>query len=182
MTLAIAPDIDTVMTKLRALLLDVLPATMEVIQGPVNRAAQPKGGHVVMTHLYDMRLRTNQTTLHRPTDPAPAPGSADIEQGTEIHIQLDFYGGVNFPASAPAQWVVAFSTIFRDEYAVDALAPEAAPLYADDARMIPLVTGEEQYRVRYACTAHIQYNPVTTKPQQFADELTVSTIDANILE
>jgi hypothetical protein len=182
MTLPVSPDIDTVMTKLRALLLDILPATIEVIQGPVNRAAQPKGGHVVITHLYDMRLRTNETTYTRPTDPAPAAGTADIEQGTEIHVQLDFYGGTNFPASAPAQWAIAASTIFRDEYAVAALAPEAAPLYIDDARMIPLVTGEEQYRVRYACTAHIQYNPVTTKPQQFADELVISTIDANILE
>jgi hypothetical protein len=182
MTLPVAPDLDAVLIKLRALLLDVLPADAEVITGPVNRAAQPKGGHVVMTHLYDLRLRTNQTTLIRPTAPAPAAGSADIEQGTEIHIQLDFYGGVNFPASAPAQWAAAVSTIFRDEYAVTALAPEAAPLYIDDARMIPLVTGEEQYRVRYASTAHLQYNPVTTKPQQFAEELTVSTIDANILE
>jgi hypothetical protein len=181
-TLPISPDIDTVMTKLRALLLDVLPAAMQVIQAPVNRAAQPKGGHVVMTHLYDMRLRTNETTYIRPTDPAPAAGTADIEQGTEIHVQLDFYGGDNFPASAPAQWVAAVSTIFRDEYAVEALAPEAAPLYIDDARMIPLVTGEEQYRVRYACTAHIQYNPVTTKPQQFAEELVISTVEAQILE
>lgn len=182
MTLAITPDIDAVMTKLGALILDVLPAGMQVIQAPVNRAAQPKGGHVVMTHLYDMRLRTNVTRYNLPVGPAPAAGSADMEQGTEIHVQLDFYGGTNFAPSAPAQWAAAVSTIFRDEYAVTALAPEAAPLYIDDARMIPLVTGEEQYRVRYACTAHIQYNPVTTKPQQFADVLVVSTIDTNILE
>jgi hypothetical protein len=182
MTLPVSPDIDAVLTKLRALILDVLPALVEVITGPINRAAQPKGGHVVMTHLFDMRLRTNETTYRRPTDPAPATGFADIEQGTEIHVQLDFYGGTNFPTSAPAQWAAAMSTIFRDEYAVEALAPEAAPLYIDDARMIPLVTGEEQYRVRYASTAHLQYNPVTTKPQGFAEELVISTIDANILE
>lgn len=182
MTLPVAPDIDAVMTKLGALIADMLPATIIVLQAPINRSAQPKGGHVVMTHLYDMRLRTNETTYTRPTDPAPAAGTADIEQGTEIHVQLDFYGGVNFAPSAPAQWAAAMSTIFRDEYAVAALAPEAAPLYIDEARMIPLVTGEEQYRVRYAATAHIQYNPVTTKPQQFAEELVISTVEAQILE
>jgi hypothetical protein len=161
----------------------VLPAGIEVIQGPVNRAAQPKGGHVVMTPLFDVRLRTNVTTYRRP-DPLPAPnaGFADMEQGTEVHVQLDYYGGVGVAASAPNQWAMAVCTIFRDEYAVTALAPEAAPLYIDDARMIPLVTGEEQYLIRYASTAHLQYNPVTTKPQEFAEQLGVTLIEADILE
>lgn len=182
MTLAIAPDLDAVMTRLRALILDVLPSGIEVIQGPVNRVAQPKGPHVVMTPLFDMRLRTNVTRYNRPTDPPPAIGSADIEQGTEVHVQLDFYGGVGATPSAPNQWAMAVCTIFRDEYAADALAPEAAPLYIDDARMIPLVVGEEQYLVRYSSTAHLQYNPVTTKPQEFAEQLGVTLIDAETLE
>jgi hypothetical protein len=182
MTLPVSPDIDAVMTLLAALLIDVLPSGIDVVQGPVNRAAQPRGGHVVMTHLFSQRTRTNVTRYNRPTDPAPAAGTADMEQGTEIHVQLDFYGGLGVAPSAPAQWAIAFSTIFRDEYAVDALAPTAAPLYIDDARMIPLVTGEEQFLVRYACTARLQYNPVTTKPQQFAEELDVSLFEASILE
>jgi hypothetical protein len=182
MTLPITPDVDAVMTKLRALVLDVLPAGIECIQGPINRAAQPKGPHVVITILFDGRLRMNVTRYTRPVDPPPAAGTADIEQGTELHVQLDYYGGVGASMSAPNQWAIAFQTAFNDEYAVDMLAPEAAPLYIDDARMIPLVTGEEQYLSRWASTARLQYNPVTTKPQQFAEQLDVVLIDAENLE
>ena len=182
MTLPITPDVDAVMAKLGALLIDVLPAGVPPIQAPVNRAAQPKGPHVVMTLLFDGRLRTVVTTYRRPAPlPAPNDGFADMEQGTEIHVQLDYYGGVGVSPAAPHAWSKAFQTAFNDEYAVDALAPEAAPLYIDDARMIPLITGEEQYLVRWSQTARLQYNPVTTKPAQFAEQLSVTAIDVETL-
>lgn len=183
MTLPIAPDADTVVAKLGALLIDILPPGVPPIQGPVNRAAQPTGPHVVMTVLFDGRLRTNVTTYRRPAPlPAPNDGFADMEAGTELHVQLDFYGGEGVSPSAPNQWAIAFRTAFNDEYAVDMLAPEAAPLYIDDARMIPLITGEEQYLARWTSTARLQFNPVTTKPAQFAEQLDAILIDVENLE
>ncbi len=61
------------------------------------------------------------------------------------------------------------------------LAPDCAPLYIDNARRMPFVTGEEQYYPRYSSTAVLQYNPVTAIPQQFADEASATVIDVETL-
>jgi hypothetical protein len=52
---------------------------------------------------------------------------------------------------------------------VDALAPNCVPLYSDDPRRAPLVTGEEQWQDRWIVVAQIEYLPVTTIPQDFAN-------------
>jgi hypothetical protein len=69
--------------------------------------------------------------------------------------------------------------LWRDEYGCNMLNPEASPLYTDDARMVPLVTGEEQYLERYVLTAVLQTNPVTTVSQQFADTANVGLINVD---
>lgn len=176
MTLTVSPDLTAVFTKLRAYLLDpdagIVPVGTPVIRGPINRAAQPAQDHVIMTPTYRRRLRTNVET---DVDPFPGPGSGSvrIEQGVACTVQVDFYG-----ASA-ANWLDAFSTIWRSEYACNHLAPECQPLYADEGRMVPLTTGEEQYLERWTVSAVLQYNPVTTTPQQFAGtaEVTVINVD-----
>jgi hypothetical protein len=175
MTLTVSLDLTAVFTKLRAYMLDpdagIVPVGTPVIRGPINRAPQPAVDHVILTPVYRRRLRTNVET---DVDPFPAPGgTVRIEQGTQLNIQVDFYG------AQASSWLDAFSTIWRSEYAVAALAPECAPLYADEGRMVPLTTGEEQYLERWTVTAVLQYNPVTTTPQQFAGtaEVTVINVD-----
>lgn len=174
MSLSTTPTQDDVFTALRAMLLGIVPAGTIVLRGPVDRAAQPVGDHIVITPLFRARLRTNIPTDHPPPDGPDPNGTVSYEQGTRLEIQVDFYG-----ETAASNWMDAFTTVFRSEYAVDALAPTCAPLYADDGRMVPLVTGEEQYLERWMVRAVLQYNPVTTAPQQYADTLGITLINVD---
>jgi hypothetical protein len=172
MTVLVAPNLDALFLKLQPFIGLIVPAGTPIMRAPLNRVAQPAVDHVMMTHLFFKRLRTNVTTYD---DPAPEsmPGTALAEKGTEVHVQVDFYG------SLAADWSEAFETLFRSEFATEALAPVCAPLYADEARMIPLVTGEQQYLERYAVTAVLQYNPVAFTPQQFADSASVVLVEVD---
>ena len=46
-----------------------------------------------------------------------------------------------------------------------------AAFYCSDGMQSPLVTGEQQWEGRWTLTASLQYNPVVTVPQDFADVL-----------
>lgn len=172
MTLTVSPTQNAVCIKLDALVVDIVPTGTPVLRGPINRAAQPPTDHVIYTPIFLNRLRTNVETDVDPF-PTPGPGTMRLEQGTRLDFQVDFYGAL------AADWAAMFATIMRSEYGVDKLAPEAAPLYADDARMLPLVTGEEQYLERWMVRAVLQYNPVTTVLQQYADTATVDIINVD---
>ncbi len=175
MPLVVAPTLETVYTKLRTLVLSVVPAGVEVVQGMNNRVAPPARdpGYVRMTAVLQQRLRTNVTTYTDPDQPPTPPfidGVAALEQGTKLTVQLDCYGATG------ADWAAMLSTVLRSEYACDVLAPEAAPLYADEPKLNPYVDGEKQYEPCWIVGAVLQYNPVTSTPQQFADTLAVNPI------
>lgn len=176
MTLTVAPNLTAVATKVRAYLLDpvagIVPVGTPVIRGPINRAAQPAVDHVVFTVVARRRIRTNVETDVDPY-PAPDPGTVKIEAGMMLNVQVDFYGGLS------GDWAAILSTVWRSEYAVNHLAPDCAPLYADDGRMVPLTTGEEQYLERWTVSAMLQYNPVTTTLQEFASAATVVLINVD---
>lgn len=174
MSLSSTPTQDDVFTALRALCLLIVPAGTIVLRGPVDRAAQPVDDHIVLTPIYRNRLRTNITTDNPPPDGPDPNGTVAMEQGTKLEIQVDFYG-----ETAASNWMDQFTTVFRSEYAVDALKPTCSPLYADEGTQMPLVTGEEQYLERWLVRAFVQYNPVTTAPQQYADtlEVTLTNVD-----
>jgi hypothetical protein len=174
-----APELAAISARIGAFLAAIVPSGTEIIQGPVNRAPQPTGSHVMFTYLFEQRLRTNVSTYD---DTDPEAGLRLIEQGTELHVQFDFYAASDSDMQAVARWAAAVSTLWRDEYGVDALAPEASPLYIDNARGAPLALGEEQYVGRWISTAVAQYNPVTTVPQEFADEAEITLVLANALE
>lgn len=106
-----------------------------------------------------------------------ATGAKQIEQGTEVVIQLDVHG--------PASWdnAVTISTLFRDEYAVQQFADQPSsvvPLYADDPRQAPFDNEGRQYENRWIVEVHMQINPVLSPAQQYADEvaLTLKSVDA----
>lgn len=169
-----APDItlENVYTDLRAFLLAVLEAPVEVIQGLGNRVPQPLGDHVVMTASFQGRLSTN---IHTYDDPFPVvPGELAIEMKTRVDIQLDCYGANS------ASMATVLMAVLRDPVACEALAPTCQPLYCDEARLIPLVTGEEQYLERWSLTGVLQYNPVITTPQQFAGAATVELVNVDV--
>jgi hypothetical protein len=152
-----------------------LPAT-QVVQGTINRAAMPENGFVNVQALFRKRLRTN---VHYLVDPSDG-GTQDLEEGVELVVQIDCYSPAGAYTIGGEDWATLLSTTLRDEYGCAALAPTLSPLYADEARMIPLTDGEDQYEERWSLDAHFQYNPVTTIPQQFADVLGLTMIDVPV--
>lgn len=144
-----------------------------VIQGLPNRAAMPAAapGFAMMQVTATQRLRTNQETWDLTS---PSPDHLDVEQGTQVRMQLDLYGG------ASGDWAVILCTLLRSEYACTVLAgadpanPVVVPLFSADPFLAPLSDSEEQYEDRWTVEAVLQYNPVTSVPMQFADTLTVT--------
>lgn len=170
MSASITPVPTDVQNAVQAFIKGLLPTNTPIVFGIQNRVAMPQTGFVLITPLYQMRLSTNMDTYDDMFPDAGATFSA--EQDTRIDMQLDFYG-----PNAGA-WAAMISTLWRDEYGVNALSPNCAPLYIDDARMMPLTTAEEQYLQRFTSTGVLQYNPVTTLPQQFAGAAVADLIDA----
>jgi len=167
MTLTVSPTLPQVFADIRAFLLSIVPAGTIVLKGPVNRAAQPAVDHIVVTPTYRKRLRTNEYTDD------PINQTTAMEEGVQLDAQIDCYGGTLAP-----DWATMIETVFRSEYATQALTT-CQPLYADDARQIPLTTGEEQYLQRWMVRAVLQYNPVTTTVQQSATALSVTTVNVD---
>lgn len=174
MSLVVAPALDDVFTALGDFLETVLPVGVPVIQMPTNRTAMPPAdpGFVGMTARMQGRIMTNLDKWN-PQDVAPT--TIDIEQAVQLTMQLDCYGAQS------GDWATILSTVLRDEFSIDALkATPIVPLYTDEPRFAPLVDGEEQYERRWIVEAYIQYNPVTSTPQQFADTLDVGLINVDV--
>lgn len=172
MTFVVTPTLEQVYTKLRPLVFDAVPDNVEVIQGLDNRVGLPPAnpGFVVMTAILQMRLRTN---VNRYVDPSVSPSDLNIEQGTRLTVQLDCYGLLS------GDWAAILSTLLRSDYAVGVLAPEVAPLYADEPKLAPLVNSERQYEQRWIVGGVLQYNPVTTTPIESATALDVDLISVD---
>lgn len=100
------------------------------------------------------------------------PGTQTLEEGVEVRVQIDCYG------PSACDWANILSATLRDPYGCTALAPTLTPLYADDARMMPLIDAEQQYEERWSLDACFQVNFVTTVQQQYTDdlELTVENV------
>jgi hypothetical protein len=172
MSAVVTPIPDDVFTALRAFILGVIGGSpaVEVIKGLGNRVAMPPAPFIAMTSLFQIPLATNVDTW----DPsAPAPTQISVERDTRFDIQIDCYG----PNSGA--WAAMLTMLFRDDYACRALAPNCQPLYAEDARQMAFVSGEQQYIERWSFTAAIQYNPTTVLPQAFADVLAIDLINVN---
>lgn len=177
MTLTVTPAFNTLYPKLAdfiAGILPTVPSAPPVIQMPNNRTSMPPPvpGFVGMTARVQRRLATNFEAWTR--DPMVPPTEVAKLQPIAVAIQLDFYGADS------NDWAVMFSTVFRDEYGCEQLAPLMAPLYCDDPRFAPLDNGEEEYESRWIVTAYVQYNPVTSTPQQFADSLEATLINVDV--
>lgn len=172
MTLVVSPTLAQIYVPLRAWLLTVLPNNVQVVQGINNRVPSPPidPGYVVMQAVLQNRLRTN---IDRWDESDLLADEIAIEQGTQLTVQLDCYGALS------SDWAVMLSTLLRDEAACTALAPLMAPLYANDPILAPWVDGEEQYEERWIVGAVLQYNPVTSTAQEFANAAEVALINVD---
>lgn len=150
-----------------------------VLQGLPNRTAMPLAspGFATMQLTRGQRLNTNIDTWD-PTDPAPT--EIDSETHWQERMQLDFYGATS------GDWARVVAGLWRDEYTCLALAgsgglanPTCQPLYHDEPIEAPLEDDEKQYEQRWTVQTYLQYNPVTSIPQDFASSLSVTLINVD---
>lgn len=104
-----------------------------------------------------------------------ASGTVTIMQPVQTTVQIDVHG----PNSFDNVWKI--STLFRDAYAVNSFAAQGfdvTPLYNDDPRQVPFLNENQQIETRWTVDLHMQANQtVSGLPQQFADELNITTTD-----
>ncbi len=173
MSTTISPTQLAVYVRLEAFLQFILPTGTPVVQGLQNRVPTPSGAYVSMLAIIQKRLATNIETYSDPED-APEDATRTVQQNTRVDMQLDFYG------PNAADWSAMAETLWRDDEGCRLLAPDCQPLFADESRQSPLVTGEEQYQQRWTLTATLQYNPSIALPQQFADAAVVGLINVDV--
>lgn len=159
---------------LRAFLLSVLPAGVEVVRAQDNRVPQPLAADfVVMTIIGRGRLATNTVTYSD-----GGPGQAQERhalQPTQVTVQLDIHG----PESSNTVQII--STLFRDGYGCDQFTAsgfDVQPLHCSDPRQAPFLNESQQIESRWTIDAVMQANPVVTSQQQFAADLRFSPVGA----
>lgn len=159
---------------LRAFLLSVLPAGVEVIRAQDNRVPQPLAADfVVMTIIARGRLATNTVTYD---DGWPSQAQErHALQPTQVTVQLDIHG----PESSNTVQII--STLFRDGYGCDKFTAsgfDVQPLFCSDPRQAPFLNESQQVESRWTIDAVMQANPVVTSPQDFAAALQMNPIGA----
>lgn len=152
--------IDQVMDALAAFIKIFLPDGAQVIRAQVNRVAPPPSPFVEIKEIFEVDLNLPYDDFQGKTQ------ITNITASTKIDIQVDFYG------AASGDYCKAFKQALRTEWGYNQFPPGVKPLYSDDGRQMPLITGEEQYETRWTLTASLQYNPIVTVPQQSATVLT----------
>lgn len=163
-----------VLAGLRAVLTGILPDGVVIVRGQANMVPEPRvADFIVMTPTTRGRLATNVDSWDEAN---PDPLVLTRAQATEMDVQLDIHG----PASTDNAQLI--STLFRDEYAVQAFVDAGvavAPLYADDGHQVPFINAENQYEDRWVMNVAMQATPIVSTGQQFADTLTVGLIEVD---
>jgi hypothetical protein len=136
------------------------------IRGEVNRVAMPVEPLIVLTELMSSDLEIPLT------DYQPAAGTATIQGPTKITIQADFYGDQG------GDLCRAVKQAIRTGWGFDQFPANIRPLYSEDGRQVPFISGEQQYERRWILTIALQYGPTVTVPQQFANQAAASIITA----
>lgn len=137
--------------------LQLFVGSAEIVRAQANRVPMPQGPCVVLTELLQVDLETPSI------DALPLVNQATATGPKRIDIQIDFYG------PSAGDWCAAVKGVYRTHYATSAFSDGVKPLYCSDGLQSPLVTGEQQWESRWTLTASLQYNPVVTVPQEYAD-------------
>lgn len=141
----------------------------DIIRAQVNRVPMPSLPCVVLTELFHVDLRVPSQ------DYDVLNAEVDLSASNRIDIQVDFYG------DSAGDYCRSVETAFRTMWGFDMFPAGIKPLYTSDGIQSPLISGEQQYVSRWTLTVSMQYNPIVSVPQQFADELTATTIAADVL-
>jgi len=158
------PTQDDVMTIVGDFILSLIDC--EVVQGLGNKVPTPRGGFIAITATGQKRLSTNVTSYD-------ASAARAVMMPTQYAIQIDCYGPLS------SDWATTLTAMWRDPYGCDALGPTMQPLYSDDPSQMGLVDGEDEYEQRWMISAILQFNPVVTAPQQYADALYLDVVSVD---
>lgn len=161
---------DAVMTALRAFLLAMLPADTQVVAGQQNHVPLPQGRVVVITPLMHVAMDVPTTAYDRKDD------RIGKRQSLDWRVQLDIYG------EDAADMAAMLATVLRSDVSFDWLAEQKyviRPLYAEDPRNMAFINDAMNYEARWMLEVHLQANPTTTLPQQFAESLHVGLIEVD---
>lgn len=161
-----------IFTILRAFIASIVPTGTEIVQAQDNKVPMPVSAFVAMNNIGQTRLNTNINKWAS----TGSPTSQSTETHVEYRMQVDCYG------EDASSWAAMIANLFRDNYATDffaSLNQNIQPLYADNPIQIPLITGENQYLQRWRMVAVMQYNPVITTLQDFADTLTINVVSVD---
>lgn len=159
--------VDNVIAALGAFLTPFVPEA-SIVRAQGNRVAMPSNPCVILTELLQVDLSVPTT------DYLPASSAADIRGPSRIDVQIDFYG------VQAGEFCKTVKTAFRSHWAYTHFPAAIKPLYTSDGVQSPLITGEQQYESRWTLTASMQYNPVVTVPQDFADTLALSVTPSDL--
>lgn len=130
----------------------------QVVRAQVNRVPMPSNPCVVLTEMLQVDLSVPATEYQ------PEAGTATVKGPSRIDVQIDFYG------AQASEFCKTVKTAFRSHWGFAHFPAGIKPLYTSDGMQTPLLTGEQQYESRWTLTASLQYNPIVTLPQDFADE------------
>lgn len=166
MTYTSSITVDAVVDALSAFLAPFCPGAT-IARGQVNRVPMAPSPCVYLTELLQVK-QSVPVTDYRPDD-----DEADISVSKRIDIQMDFYGLVS------GEFAAAVAMAFQSHWGFEHFPANIKPLYTSDAIQAPLTTGEQQYESRWTLTASLQYNPIVAVPQQFADEVTPTVLQAD---
>ncbi len=155
--------VDQVIDALADFLAPFVPGA-QIVRAQVNRVAMPSNPGVVLTEMLQVDLSVPATEYQ------PGDGTATIEGPTRIDVQIDFYG------AQAGEFCKTVKTAFRSHWGFAHFPANIKPLYTSDGIQSPLTTGEQQYESRWTLTASLQYNPIVTVPQEFADSLAPAKI------
>ena len=150
--------VDQVIDALADFLAPFVPGA-SVVRAQVNRVAMPSNPCVILTEMMQVDL-TVPATDYQPED-----DTATVYGPTRIDVQIDFYG------AQAGEFCKTVKTAFRSHWGFAHFPANIKPLYTSDGIQSPLTTGEQQYESRWTLTASLQYNPIVTVPQDFADVL-----------
>lgn len=102
-----------------------------------------------------------------------------LETGSKFTVQIDFH---SYDLNYSADMAATVQSAFRDSFATaffEEIAPEIAPLYADDPRLVPFVNENQQVESRWILDAEMQINQTIRVPAQFADAVSVEIISVD---
>lgn len=172
MTYTLDTSDSVVFTELRAFIQNIIGVGVEVIQVPINRVPSPSPvPFVAMSRVSREQLSWVYNTI---SNPATQPQTQSTTMPTMYKIQLDIYGPT---AGDLAQMI---HTVMQAQDAFDFFngqaTPGVYPLYSEDPHQMPLVTGEDQYELRWSMVLCIQYNPSLAAQIQ-----TASTVSASVI-